>query len=131
MTIKTALIAAGTLIAASAAAIPSARADGLGVGLYFGTPHAGFYITDRDRHRHARPHHFRRHVLAPRIIRRQLRRHGFHRVVSLDLRGPVYVARAVARRGVVYRVTLDARTGRILRQYAVHRPRGHDRLRGH
>lgn len=113
MTIKTTIIAAGALVAASAAAAPSAQASQVNFSLHLATPHASVHFTPGHRgpvwHRHA---------LSQREIRFLLRRAGYYNVHRLDRRDQIYVARVVSRNGFFYTVRLSAYTGRII---ATHR----------
>jgi len=121
MTFKTTMIAAGALIAASAATVPAAQADSVRFNLQFGTPNAT--IQFGTPHRGPR---WQRHKLSPQDARRVLRNQGFRNIRFLDRRGSVYVARAVAYNGRPYTVRVNAYSGRIVAQYAVDR-RGRDR----
>ena len=125
MTFKTTIIAAGALIAASAAAVPSAQAHSVGFGLQFGTPDVSIHF--RTPNRGPRWH---RQVLSPPEIRRVLRRHGFRQIRFLDRRAPVYVVRAVAYNGRAYKVRVSAYNGRIIARYALDGRRNFRRHRG-
>lgn len=115
MAIKTTLIAAGALVAASAASLAPAPASAASVGLHFGAPGFGVTIYNRDRDRRGwhrgRPHI---RVLSPAQIRASLRRHGYSRIHRLDRRGNVYVARAVGFRNNLVQVTVNAHNGNVI-----------------
>ena len=110
MNIKTKLIAASALIAASFAAIPSANAGGLTVEFGFGNGH-GYHGLYEDAH-------FRRFVPEYRI-RHILRNNGFHHA-DVWREGRFYFARA-RKHGHFYRVRLSAFNGHII---SVHRAGG-------
>jgi len=123
MTFKTTIIAAGALIAAGAATVPSAQAHNAGVGLQFGTPN--FSVHFRTPYRDPRWH---RQALSPREVRRVLRGYGYRQIRFLDRRAPVYVVRAVAYNGRAYTVRVSAYNGRIIARYALD---GRRNFRGH
>lgn len=112
MAIKTTLIAAGALVAASAANLAPAQAAS--VGLHFGAPGFGVTIYDRDHRRDWRRPHRQVRVLSPAAIRASLRRQGYHRIHWLDRRGNVYVARASGFRNNLVQVTVNARNGHVV-----------------
>lgn len=129
MTLKTALIAAGALVAVAVAGSPAAHAAGasVSIGVQPGVPHAGVYPAHRfDQRGYPRGY---RHVLSERAVRHHLHRQGFRDVRGLHLRGGVYVATATAGRGVVYRLAVDAYSGRVLHRQAILAPHGPRRVR--
>lgn len=117
MTFKTTLIAAGALIAASAATVSSAQADNVNFGFYFGTPNAG--IQFGPGYRHDRGPRWSRPALSPWQIRRLLFDAGFRNVRRLERQGPIYVARAVSYDGFLYTLRLSADNGRIIAGHRV------------
>ena len=126
MTFKTTIIAAGALMAASAATIPTAQAGNVNFGLYFGTPNASVYFGPG--YRHQRGPRWHRQALSPSEVRRVLRGYGYRQIRFLDRRAPVYVVRAVAYNGRAYTVRVSAYNGRVIAQYAVD---GRRNSRGH
>ena len=117
MTFRTTIIAAGALIAASAVTAPAAQAGHVNFSLQFATPHASVYFGP-GYHRYRGPR-WHRQALSPWEIRRLLLNAGFRKVQRLDRRGPIYVARAVAYNGFLYKVRLSARNGRIIAERRV------------
>jgi hypothetical protein len=111
---KTALIAAGVLLAATAASVP-AQASGVSFSFGISSGQGGFHIGTPG---HARPHHHwrghRHQALSPRAIAQRLHGQGFRRVGQLQRRGHVYTARAQQRRGQWVIVQANAYTGQVM-----------------
>ncbi len=118
MQINRKLIALGVVGLLGLAAVP-AQADSV---IRFGDKNAGITLRISDgRHdgrksAHVVNHRQERARLAPRQIRRILRRSGFHDISRPEYRprGDVYVVNAENRRNRDVRVRVDADTGRIL-----------------
>lgn len=110
--LKTAMIAAGALIAIGATSLP-AQAGSTGFSIGFSGAHGGIHFSSPGyRAPGYGTHH--RHVVSPRAMTQRLRQQGFHRVQGLQRRGHVYTARAQRGWGRHVLVTADARTGRVL-----------------
>lgn len=125
--LKTVLIAAGALVAVTAASLPASAANasfGMAISSSQGTieirgpgyRNPGYRGPSRGHFRHQR-------VLSPRDVTRHLHRQGFQRVHGLQQRGAVYTARAVQRhsgaramqrRGGWVQVSVNARTGQVV-----------------
>lgn len=103
MSIKTKLIAASALIAASFAAMPSANAGGLNVQIDFGNGN-GYHGQYDDVQL--------RRFVSERRIRHILDRNGFHRA-NIWREGRFYFANA-RKHGHFYRVRLSAFNGHII-----------------
>lgn len=110
---KTAVIAAGALIAATAASVP-AQAGTTSFSFGITSPQGGFYFGTPS---HARPHHWRGHrqqILSPRAVTQRLHRQGFRNVSRLQRQGNTYTARAQQRRGQWVMVRANAVTGEVM-----------------
>jgi len=114
MTFKTTIIAAGALVAASAAAVPAAQAGRVDFSFRVATPHASIHFNPGYR-----GPSWHRQTLSPPEVRRVLQYRGFRQIRFLDRRAPVYVVRAVAYNNRAYTVRVSAYNGRIIAQQAV------------
>lgn len=117
MTIKTTLIAAGAIIAASFATAPAANAGDLTVQFAFGNGHGYHGYQNYN-------HYENRRFVSERRIHRILRHNGF-RSTDIWRKGPFYVAKAYDHRGRAFKIRLSAFDGDIIAVNRIGRGHGH------
>ena len=110
--LKTALIAAGALVAAMTVSLP-AQAAGPSFSFGISGSHGAFHFSSPGYRSPGYRHWHQRHVLPPRAVIQRLRQQGY-RVHGVQRRGNVYLARSQQRWGQRVLITADARTGRVL-----------------
>lgn len=116
MTMKTKLIAAGAIIAASFAAIPAANAGDLNIRLGFGDGYGyaqDYNYGNRNEYGNRYDDVRRHRWISERRVHRILRHNGL-RAEAIWRKGPFYVARAYDNRGRAFRVRLSAFDGDIV-----------------
>jgi hypothetical protein len=122
MAFKKAIIAATALATASLTALPAAQAAGVRGGLEVPGATIQIHSAERGGERRAGPRYRggygRQAVLPPRAIASKLRNRGFRRIVAINLRGDIYVARAW-RRGALHKMRFNAYNGRMISNQVV------------
>lgn len=110
--LKTTLIAAGALVAASVVSVP-AHAGSPNFSFGISGPQGSIHFSTPGYRGHAYAP-WRQRALSPRAVTQRLHSQGFRRIHGLERRGHVYTARAQQRRGQRVRVAVNAFTGQVV-----------------